>query len=163
MIIMTIYMLMDIYSTMGTQWLLSGIFAVIAMSYFTKVYHKYKISACDNFTEDLIGYTNSYRKCELIPGVPHVQEEVERSGFHIPTPDLAKIAGAATGAGALTSLASSAGPSLAGDLLPSVPNPLDEMKDMSGSATASTDAPTTVAVSTDAPTTVADSASVPKT
>ena len=145
---------MDIYSTMGTQWLLSGIFAVIVMSYFTKVYHKYKISACDNFTEDLIGYTNSYRKCELIPGVPHVQEEVERSGFHIPTPDLAKIAGAATGAGALTSLASSVGPAL-GEGLPSVPNPMDEVKDASGSATATT--------STDAPTTVADSASVPKT
>jgi hypothetical protein len=137
MIIMTIYMLMDIYSTMGTQWLLSGIFAVIVMYSFTKVYHKYKISACDNFTEDLIGYTNSYRKCELIPGVPHVQEEVERSGFHIPTPDLAKIAGAATGAGALTSLASAAsGPSLVGGLLPSVPNPLDEVKDVSGSASA---------------------------
>jgi hypothetical protein len=151
MIIMTIYMLMDIYSTMGTQWLLSGIFAVIVMSYFTKVYHKYKISACDNFTEDLIGYTNSYRKCELIPGVPHVQEEVERSGFHIPTPDLANIAGAATGAGALTSLASSVGPALS-ESLPSVPNIEDEVKDMSGSATASTDAPTTVA----------DSASVPK-
>lgn len=147
MIIMTIYMLMDIYSTMGTQWLLSGIFAVIAMSYFTKVYHKYKISACDNFTEDLIGYTNSYRKCELTPGEPHVQEEVDRAGFHIPTPDLAKIAGAATGAGALTSLASSVGPALS-DSLPSVPNLADEVKDVPGSATASTDAPTTVAAST---------------
>ena len=153
MIIMTIYMLMDIYSTMGTQWLLSGIFAVIAMSYFTKVYHKYKISACDNFTEDLIGYANSYRKCKLVPGVPHVQEEVERSGFHIPTPDLAKIASAATGAGALTSLASSVGPAL-GEGLPSVPNPMDEVKDATGSATAT--------ASTDAPTTVADSTSVPK-
>jgi hypothetical protein len=146
MIIMTIYMLMDIYSTMGTQWLLSGIFAVIAMSYFTKVYHKYKISACDNFTEDLIGYANSYRKCDLVPGAPHVQEEMERSGFHIPTPDLAKIAGAATGAGALTSLAASAGPVLS-EGLPSVPNPMDEVKDVSGSAT-STDVPTTVADST---------------
>jgi len=152
MIIMTIYMLMDIYSTMGTQWLLSGIFAVIVMSYFTKVYHKYKISACDNFTEDLIGYANSYRKCKLVPGVPHVQEEVERSGFHIPTPDLAKIAGAATGAGALTSLASSGGPVL-DESLPSVPNITDEVKEVSSSATASTDTPTTVA----------DSASVPKT
>lgn len=81
MIIMTIYMLKDIYITMGTHWLLSGIFAVIIMAHFTKVYHKYKISACDNFTEDLIGYQNSYRKCDLIPGEPHKEEEVKRAGF----------------------------------------------------------------------------------
>lgn len=84
MIMMTIYMLKDIYITMGTHWLLSGIFAVIIMANFTKVYHKYKISACDNFTEDLIGYQNSHRKCELTPGEPHKQEEVTRIGF-VPT------------------------------------------------------------------------------
>jgi hypothetical protein len=81
MIIMTGYMLKDIYSTMGTQWLLSGIFAVIAMSYFTKVYHKYKISACDNFTDDLIGYQNSYRQCELRPGEPIREAPARRAGF----------------------------------------------------------------------------------
>ena len=89
MIIMTIYLLMDIYSTMGTQWLLSGIFAVIAMSYFTKVYHRYKITACDNFTADFIGYTNSQRKCDLIPEQAYKDEEAKRAGF----PDiLGKIA-----------------------------------------------------------------------
>jgi len=81
MIIMTIYMLKDIYITMGSHWLLSGIFAVIIMANFTKVYHKYKISACDNFTEDLIGYQNSHRKCELTPGEPSKEEEVKRAGF----------------------------------------------------------------------------------
>jgi hypothetical protein len=140
MIIMTIYMLMDIYSVMGTSYLLSGIFAVLCMYYFTDVYKKYKISACDNFTEGLIGYTNSFRKCDLEPGEPHIDEEVERSGFHIPTPDLAKIAGAATGAGALTSLTSSVGP-LLGESLPSVPDLKDDAVGLL-STSSSSDAPT---------------------
>ena len=144
MIIMTIYMLMDIYSVMGTNYLIAGIFAAICMYYFTDVYKKYKISACDNFTEGLIGYSNSFRKCELEPGAPHVDEEVERSGFHIPTPDLAKIASAATGAGALTSIASSVS-------LPSVPGLPDNVTELPTSSSA------------DAPTTTSDSSSDPKT
>lgn len=144
MIVMTIYMLMDIYSVMGTNYLIAGIFAAICMYYFTDVYKKYKISACDNFTEGLIGYTNSFRKCELEPGAPHVDEEVERSGFHIPTPDLAKIASAATGAGALTSIASSIS-------LPSVPDLSDNVTELPTSSSA------------DAPTTTSDSSSDPKT
>ena len=129
MIIMTIYMLMDIQSVLGAKYLLGGIFAVIVMYNFTDVYKKYKISACDNFTEGLIGSANSFRKCELDPGVPHVDKEVERSGFHIPTPDLAKIAGAATGAGALSSLAENVA-------LPSVPSLSDNMNELPGSSSA---------------------------
>ena len=91
MIVMTIYMLIDIYSTMGTQWLLSGIFAVIEMSYFTKVYHKYKITACDNFTDELIGYTNSQRNCDLIPEQPYKDEEEKRAGFPDILGKLAKL------------------------------------------------------------------------
>ena len=134
MIVMTIYMLIDIYSIMGANYLGAGIFAVIFMYYFTDVYKKYKISACDNFTEGLIGYTNSFRKCDLEPGEPHVDEEIERSGFHIPTPDLAKIASAATGAGALTSIASAIS-------LPSVPKLTDNVNELSTSSSAGT--PTT--------------------
>ena len=134
MIVMTIYMLIDIYSIMGANYLGAGIFAVIFMYYFTDVYKKYKISACDNFTEGLIGYTNSFRKCDLEPGEPHVDEEIERPGFHIPTPDLAKIASAATGAGALTSIASAIS-------LPSVPGLPDNVNESSTSSSA--DDPTT--------------------
>lgn len=71
---------------------------------------------------------------------PHIDEEVERSGFHIPTPDLAKIAGAATGAGALTSLTSSVGP-LLGESLPSVPDLKDDAVGLL-STSSSSDAPT---------------------
>ena len=81
MIIMTIYMLMDIYSILGVNYLLSGIFAVFIMYYFTDVYKKYKISACDNFTEGLIGYTNSFRECNLEPAEPMKEEEAHRAGF----------------------------------------------------------------------------------
>ena len=89
MIVMTIYMLMDIYSVLGVNYLLSGIFAVAIMYYFTDVYKKYKISACDNFTDDLIGYTSSFRECNLEPEEPMVEEEAKRAGF----PDiLGKIA-----------------------------------------------------------------------
>jgi len=81
MIIMTIYMLMDIYSVLGTSYLLAGIFAALIMYYFTDVYKKYKISACDNFTEGLIGYTSSFRECNLEPAEPMKEEEAERAGF----------------------------------------------------------------------------------
>ena len=89
MIVMTIYMLMDIYSVLGVNYLLSGIFASIIMYYFTDVYKKYKISACDNFTDGIIGYTSSFRECNLQALEPIKTEEVVRSGF----PDiLGKIA-----------------------------------------------------------------------
>ena len=134
---------MDIYSTMGVQWLLSGIFAVIGMSYFTKVYHKYKISACDNFTDDLIGYANSYRKCDIVSQPEHVEEEVKRSGF----PDiLGKIAKLYSSMNPMNAAAGAmAGAAGAAGALPSVPNPMDDVKVVPGSVT--TDVPTTVAVS----------------
>ena len=72
---------MDIYSILGVNYLLSGIFAVFIMYYFTDVYKKYKISACDNFTEGLIGYTNSFRECNLEPAEPMKEEEAHRAGF----------------------------------------------------------------------------------
>jgi len=91
MIIMTIYMLMDIYSVLGTSYLLAGIFAAFIMYYFTDVYKKYKISACDNFTEGLIGYTSSFRECNLEPAEPMKEEEVKRAGFPDILGKLAKL------------------------------------------------------------------------
>ena len=85
MIIMTIYMLIDIQTNMGGVWLMSGIFAVLAMAHFTKVYHKYILSACDNFTPKLIGYTNSNRVCDPADGNIGSQKQAERPGWVWPS------------------------------------------------------------------------------
>ena len=85
MIIMTIYMLIDIQTNMGGGWLMSGIFAVLAMAHFTKVYHKYILSACDNFTPKLIGYTNSNRVCDPADGNIGSQKQAERPGWVWPS------------------------------------------------------------------------------
>jgi hypothetical protein len=78
MIIMTIYLLMDVSSTLGHYALVSCIFAVIVMAYFTKVYDTYKISACDNFTEGLVGLMNTNRDCHPLPGTIGREDPPER-------------------------------------------------------------------------------------